>query len=185
MNRKNTIGVGILIVALVVALGIALPGIMRARREPGERSWGAQLREITSAQLTFKHRDLNGDGMEQFWRADLAGLYGLKGKDGKLLRLISLSLALADDRPTTDLSKHGKKAPRQGYWYRAIRHRDEETPDPDRFAVCAFPGDYPHPSKYTFIVDERGVTYRKDLGHGRGLDIIPSESELKKWKRWE
>src|SRR5215831_15801756 len=93
---------------------------------------------IASAQADFRANDRDGNHQNDYWRNDVAGLYGLEVQ-GQALKLIELSVAAADDRPTTNLDKYGTKSPKAGFWYRALPHADEKTRGPDRFAACTFP----------------------------------------------
>jgi hypothetical protein len=149
------------------------------------RSPSVYLKGITSAQADFRANDRDGDGVTQFWRADIAGLYVLAPGGGPAIRLIDPSVALADDRPVSDLSKVGPRAPSHGYWFRALRHADENTLDAkSRFAAECHPADYPKPGRWTFIVDENNTLFRADLGHGRGIDVYPTDDDLKtKWTK--
>lgn len=54
------------------------------------------LKTISSAQADFRVNDRDGDGVNQFWRADIAGLYALAPGGGPAIRLIELSTAAAD-----------------------------------------------------------------------------------------
>jgi len=154
-------------------------------RTHGERSPSTTLKTFTSAQADFRANDRDGDGVAQFWRADIAGLYALSPGGGPAIRLIERSAALADARPVYDLTTPGERAPFLGYWFRAIRHADEMTIDAaSRFAAVAYPAEYPKSGKYTFIVDENNSIFRADLGHGKGLEVYPTDEELKtKWSK--
>jgi hypothetical protein len=155
------------------------------RHNYGERNPSTSLKTITSAQADFRANDRDGDGVNQFWRADIAGLYALAPGGGPAMRLIERCLALADARPVYDLTREGERTPLQGYWYRAIRHADEKTIDAaSQFAAVAYPADYPKSGKYTFIVDENYAIFRADLGHGKGLEVYPTDDELRtKWSK--
>jgi len=193
--RFWVIGIGLLL--LVLAVGVVVPAFdirfdcrscwlfQRHRHGYTERNPSTSLKTITSAQADFRANDRDGDGVNQFWRADIAGLYALAPSGGPAIRLIEGSVALADARPLFDLTREGKRAPKAGYWYRAIRHTDEQTLDAAlRFAAVAYPADYPKSGKYTFIVDENNTIYRCDLGHGRGIEVYPAEDELRaKWAK--
>jgi hypothetical protein len=143
------------------------------------------LKTIVNAQADFRANDRDGDGVPQFWRADIAGLYALAPGGGPAIRLIEQSVALADARRASDYAGLGPKTPQRGYLYRAIRHTDEPKPDAEtRFAAVAFPANYPKPFRWTFIVDERNAIYRADLGHGQGVGVFPTDEELKaKWAK--
>jgi len=123
--------------------------------------------------------------VNQFWRADLAGLYALAPHGGPALRLIERRLALADARPVYEIGAEGERTPLQGYWFRAIRNADEKTIDASsQFAAVAYPAEYSKSCRYTYIVNENNTIFRADLGHGRGIEAFPSEEELKeKWAK--
>jgi hypothetical protein len=157
----------------------------RHRHHSGERNPSTSLKTITSAQADFRANDRDGDGINQFWRADIAGLYALAPGGGPAMRLIELSVAAADDRPMLSIAPYAKPAPYHGYWYRTLRHADEAVIDAKlRFAAECHPADYPKSGRYTFIVDENNTIFRCDLGHGQGLGMYPTDDGLKaKWAR--
>ena len=181
-QRKLGSYLGALGLLAVVAL---LPGRLQSRHTSEERPPSTALKTIASAQADFRANDRDGDGLNQFWRADIAGLYALAPGGGPAIRLIERSLALADARPAYDLSRDGERSPKQGYWYRAIRHADEKTVDAvARFAAVAYPAEYPKTGKYTYILDENNTIFRADLGHGKGLEVYPTDDELRtKWSK--
>jgi hypothetical protein len=168
---------------LVVAVGAAFL-IRGGKPDETERVRGVErcstsspLRSLTSAQADFKSADRDGNGMDDFWRKDIAGLYATPGADRKPIALIPLSLALADESPARDWSGLGARAPVEGYWLRAIPHEDEAPakPDPQRFAYVMYPADVPNPPKYTFIVDENNTIYRTVLPRGMKVTVFPSD----------
>jgi hypothetical protein len=144
-----------------------------------ERPSSFSLKTLTSAQADFRANDRDGDGVKQFWRADVAGLYALAPGGGPAIKLIELSLAAADDRPVVDLSAYAVRSQKAGYWYRAIHHADEDPKalDPNRFAYCAFP-DSVSAGKYIFIVDENNTIFRTAANGRRGVDLFPPTEEL-------
>jgi len=154
-------------------------------RTPEERPASTLLKTLSSAQADFRANDRDGDGVNQFWRADIAGLYALAPGGGPAIRLIGRDLALADARPVYDLTLDGERKPLKGYWFRALRHADEQKIDAaSQFAAEAYPAEYPRTGKYTFILDENNTIFRADLGHGRGLDVFPTDEELRtKWSK--
>lgn len=157
-----------------------------ARCHPSaERSASTSLKTITSAQADFRANDRHGDGVNQFWRGDIAGLYVLRCKkdpEGPAIKLIELSVASADDRPVTDISPYAVRSAKAGYWFRALLHEDEKSPDPNRFAACAFP-DSPSAGTWTYIVDEENFIYRKELKKQRGIDTYPKDPLKEGWRR--
>ena len=154
--------------------------LQKHRHGSHERSASSSLKTLTSAQADFRANDRDGDGVNQFWRVDIAGLYALAPRGGPAIRLIELSVAAADDRPVLRIEPYARRAPKNGYWYRALRHADEASIDAvNRFAAECHPADYPKSGRYTFIVDENNAVFRADLGHGRGIDVYPTDDELK------
>lgn len=164
----------VVIVILVLSFGLCWGCVFGHSSSP-DRTASVNLKSIAVAQTDFRDNDRDGDGVKQFWRADVAGLYA-KAK------LIELPVAAADDRAVSDLSPYG--APRlalRGYWFRAIRHANEDpkAPDQARFAACAFP-DGPNAGTYMYIVDERNIIYRTPAQGRRGVEVFPTEEELAK-----
>jgi type II secretory pathway pseudopilin PulG len=187
LNKNMTIlwslmGGSVLIIAI-----IALPSLAVSNQHSDERNASSSLRTLTSAQEDFRANDRDGDGVHQFWRADIAGLYTLKSRtcpDNGPIKLIELSIASADDRSVSDLTPYAVRSAKAGYWYRGIRHADEKTPSPDRYAIIAFPEKYPESGRFTIITDENKDIYRSDLGHGRGIEVFPTPTELRsKWSK--
>jgi len=171
---------------LLVAAG-AFRGLLMTPCTSFERRPDTSLKTIISAQEEFRSKDVDSDGIRQFWRADVAGLWTFRpGLDPQKppIKLIELSVACADDRPLTDIEQYTPRSAKAGYWFRAIRHADEKAMSPDRYAVVAFPAVYSDDYRYTLVVDERKDIYRMDLGHGRGIEVFPSPAELKtKWSK--
>jgi hypothetical protein len=182
------IGIRIAAWSAVVAFGaLLLPGLFQSQRTSDERRPETSLKTIIAAQEDFRSKDRDEDGIRQFWRPDVTGLYVVRpGGDlaKPVIKLIELSVACADDRPRTSIEQYAVRCPKAGYWFRAIRHADETALSPDRYAVIAFPAKYPDSGRDTFVVDERKDIYRMDLGHGRGIEVFPSPAELKaKWSK--
>lgn len=167
--------------ALPIAYGIAgTPG-----GEPNMRCASASLKTLASAQADFNSNHRAGDEVEGFWRGDVSGLYQLVPKgETTAIRLIELSTAAADGRPTHDVDRHGRRTPKEGYWYRAIRHADEDPakPDPQRFAFCAYPDDLSkHP--WMFVISEGNTIFKAPAVKG-GIDVFPDDRTLlEKWSK--
>lgn len=174
----SILALGLVTLAVVSPL---FPAVREYRRAP--QAPESAIRMILTAQADFRMNRRGGDPLPRFWRADIAGLYALAPGGGPAIKLIEVSLAAADERPRTDLSDHAARAPREGYWYRAIRHANEDPQalDPDRFAYCAFP-DSPEGNGLLYVVDERKTVYRAEARTRRGVEVFPSDQELK--SRW-
>jgi hypothetical protein len=154
------------------------------------------LKGIAQAQLDFRTQDRADTGRDEFWRTDIAGLYAFipatvpkefppssqVGRTSYAIKLIELSVAAADDQPMSDLTPFCVRSPKAGYWFRAMRHEDEVTRSPDRFAACMFPNDRSS-GRWTMIVDEKKVIYYKDLGSERGPEFFPRDPAGAGWKK--
>jgi hypothetical protein len=152
------------------------------QRPSNERLAECALKTLASAQAVFRANDRDGDGVNQFWRGDLAGFHHLLDPRGSKLNLIPVELAAADDYP---IGRLRARRPLHGYWFRAIHHPDEDprSPDPQRFAVVAFPA-HPRAGKYMFIIDENNSIRRCPAVRPDGIDIYPTDEELKQfWSR--
>ena len=165
-----------------------------------ERPASSCLKTIAAAQADFRGNDRDGNRVQDFWRGDICGLYSLlPAGDREMIKLIELSVAGADDaslgRGTIGDLGPGQVAqdqftvfaPKAGYFFRSLRHADE---DPDaldaraRFAACAYPASYSKATRYTFIVDENNTIFRRDLGRPGPPDVFPDEATLRReWSK--
>jgi hypothetical protein len=157
-----------------------LPG----QRASNERQAMTALKTLSSAQADFRTNDRDRDGVTQFWRGDVAGLYTISPPGGLPIRLIEPGVAAADDRP---LALSAPRFPKtfHGYRFRAIRYLDEDPlkPDPQRFAICAYPAS-PAAGKYMFVINENNSIFRSAVVDCNGTDHFPTDDELKaKWGR--
>ncbi len=140
------------------------------------------LQTLVVAQVDFRSNDRDANGVPDFWRGDVAGLYGLRPKGGgEMLHLIEISTAGADDRPVTDPTAYTNRAPKGGYWFRAIRHADEREPSPDRYAFVAFPARYGYRLRWTYVVDERQAIYRKKIRQPGLIEVMPADPVAEGW----
>ncbi len=145
--------------------------------------WSAwvSLRALAIGQEEFRKNDLDGNGVQDYWRRDIAGLYALAPK-GTPLKLIESSIALADKRWEVDPTPYGALGPKSGYVYRTLRFSDEAAPSPDRFAAGAFPT---CDDEYSFVVTNKGAVYCKKLGRPDYLEICPSDPPAEGWLTME
>ena len=158
-----------------------LPG----QRATNERLAATMLKTLASAEADFRANDRDWDGVNQFWRRDVAGLYAMSPPGGMPIRLIDLDVAAADDCPLPNFSHLIPSRTLSGYRFRAIRHADEDPKrlDPQRFAFCAYPA-RPGAGKYMFVIDENNDIRRCPAEDYNGIDIFPTDAELKmKWCR--
>jgi hypothetical protein len=167
--------------AMLLALTMAISLALISCNPPSPKKVPIYMFGI--AQGEFRTNDPDGNGKHDYWRRDIRGLYALKSPQGSPLQLIPKDAALADARPSPEHSTLGKSAPWYGYWYCAIRNEDEvDLADPYRFAICCYPDQY-EPGRRTYIINENGSVYSKDLGKAGGVETFPTAPLSDGWSR--
>lgn len=169
------------------------------------------LRDIVNAQIKFHEavKNLDGNDMEDFWTADVAGLYCLTNRQSSApLELIGASIAAADAEPFAGRYEHkavkyerdriAKWEPYFGYRFRMMEkthdggsYRDDnegsgvKAKHPWVWAACAVPDQYGKTGMITIIVSEKGILYKRDT-KGKPVTRWPEEKELQEsWVRVE
>ncbi len=101
--RRGFTLIELMIVIAIIAIiaAIAIPGILSATRSANERNASSSLKSIVSAQLIFKGSDTDNNGLNDFWTADIKGLYFIaSGTPTPIpIRMIEVSIAQADGNP--------------------------------------------------------------------------------------
>jgi len=141
------------------------------------------LKTIATAQADFRANDRDWNHENDYWRADVAGLYALE-VEGVAIKLIELSVASADRKPSVSMERHSVQSPKAGFWYVSIPHADEVRRGPDRFAASCFPDMLREGQLGTYLISEDNVIHRKLLGHARGVDAHPTKKQLED-QNWE
>lgn len=149
-----------------------------------ERNAFMSLKVILQAQEAFRREDVTASGKHSYWREDIAGLYGLQGRDGQPIKLISLSLAEADDHPITSLSPHGPPSPVEGYRYRSLSFQNETTPLFNHFAACAYPASL-SVSNRIYIISDQGDIFRKAVTRIEPPKVFPDHPEEEGWQKMD
>ena len=172
-----------------------------------ERNATASLKSLVRAQMHFKDNDLDQNGVQDYWTANVAGLYCLQDKtsDKAIAALNDIGVASADTgrysgEYENDNVKYNSElllpvGPKTGYWYRVMQSDGQVKPyaqDTDKtgskvhnlntFAAVAYPVTYDSTGRHTFIVNEPAVVYRKDT-RGRPVLTWPSAKDLS--EEWE
>ena len=169
---------------VLVAVAFLMPGLHEhVPLSPGRAARG-RLVTLLAAERTFRAGDYLGTGEHSYWRPDIAGLRSIEVR-GRALELIDRPLALADDHPATEASGATQAVALEGYWYRSIPFLGEKSPDPNRFAACAYPESYPASGRLTLIIDDEGTVYARDLGPGGRVDVYPEDPLRQGWKKVE
>jgi len=142
--------------------------------------WGlvAELRMLVSAQEEFRRTDADRNGIQDYWRRDVAGLYTMV-LDGRPLKFITLTAARAD--PRSIVPPPDGRRPYYGWWIEAIGFADEKTPDPRRFAYCAWPEDS-NTSEWVFVVSHQGEVFAKRFDRPETLKVFPADPRAEGWR---
>lgn len=125
---------GFTLIELMIVL--AIPGLRQSLRASNERNASASLRTVGVAQADFRSNHRDNNRVQDFWTADVAGLYAIDntptGTPSPVpIRLIEVSVAPADLFPRfpgilssgaygTPVSTYGPTAAKAGYGYIAL-----------------------------------------------------------------
>jgi type II secretory pathway pseudopilin PulG len=206
MRRTSGLTLGeILVISAVVLIvaAIAVPGLLSSRRASNERSASTHLKTIASAEADFRVNDRDGNGVNDFWTADVKGLYTMS----RAAKPIELNVAAADGDGTffaaggenLPLAGFARPEPKSGYWFmsmltdRSLGDAKEATYAQDtggkpsmgavhnlsKFAFTAF-SDSHGEGGMAFIVNESGTVLRhtpRESVRG-GTDVPPGRKGL-------
>ena len=148
--RFPWVGCLVTVVVLVIVAAIAIPGLLSSSRSSNDRNASFTLKTIAAAEADFRGNDRDGNKINDFWTADVKGLYtvtsaAVRGapKEGwnaedPAIRLIELSVAAADGDgqiipaggENMPLSLFAVPSPKAGYWFAALE-RDLTASGPD------------------------------------------------------
>lgn len=170
--------------------------------DANERAAAATLKTIATAQVDFRSNDRDGNLVNDFWAADVSGLYRID--TGVPLKLIERSVATADGRPCVPTDKEGKAhavkligldkaSPKAGYWFAAVeKHEDEKGAatrydagngrNPARFGFCAWPAEHGITGRLSFIINEQYVVWKMNTG-GKPVDLFPADPARSGWTK--
>jgi len=125
----------IIVAIIVIICAIAIPGLLSSQRASNERSASTALKTLSSAEADFRSNDRDWNHENDFWTADVKGLYtmtsakvrgGGTAPDDPPLKLIEIEIAAADVDPTfhaaggENMPLSVPSAARTGYWYAAL-----------------------------------------------------------------
>ncbi|HUR39323.1 MAG TPA: prepilin-type N-terminal cleavage/methylation domain-containing protein [Planctomycetota bacterium] len=139
MNRRGFTLIELMIVIAIIAViaAIAIPGLLSSQRASNERNAATSLKTLTSAEADFRANDRDGNKVNDFWTANVSGLYTMtsaavsgnsNGTMDPAIKLIELSIASADADSTpvaaggenAVLTQFSVSASKAGYWYQAL-----------------------------------------------------------------
>jgi len=161
--------------------------------------------EVYRLQTLLREHDVDKNGVQDYWTADVAGLFRLK-VDGKPLRecypndppRFGTEIEQSDAAPLTPgdtvYAPAGADEPFR-YRFQTVNRDAQAAPyaqDTDRsgkawrntkqFAVCAFPREYPGAGRQTYLINETGVVWFKDTA-GKPVEQFPTDLEADGWSR--
>lgn len=178
--------------ALALVLGVAgaltWSSLRESRRTRNEMEASNSLRILAAAEAEYRAKDRDGNGVPDFWTADVTGLYAAG--------LIDRALAEADSEPLVPLVP--RPVPYKGYYFRALvadnsdRFAGPYRQETDRksgkvhhltkFGFIAFPAEPGVTGKYMWIVNENNSTPRHDMSIPVPRDW-PSDEEHRRWAK--
>jgi len=140
MKERGFTLIELMIVVAIIAIiaAIAIPGLLSSQRASNERNASTSLKTLTSAEADFRSNDRDGNKVNDFWTANVAGLFTMTNANvtgntvnsttDPAIKLIDLSVASADTDPNTpaagneniSLSSFAVPASKAGYWYMAL-----------------------------------------------------------------
>jgi prepilin-type N-terminal cleavage/methylation domain-containing protein len=119
------------VVAVVAAIGIT--GLLSSRRASNERAASSSLKTLASAEADFRGNDRDLNRIQDFWTADVAGLYGVVPVGStEMIKLIEISTAKADFAAAgvaplgvtglaeVDRDAYAAPSPSRGYWFQRM-----------------------------------------------------------------
>ena len=190
--KKGFTLIELMIVVAIIAIiaAIAIPSLLRARQAANETNASAACKGMTAHQAVWRRTDADGNGVQDYWCADVASFYLMKDGDGNLLKYIDIAFAKADYAPLatgaagfngTQLTAGGYDiaVSKAGYYYVAMTTDENanvyatDTNQNDGivgntnnnksdWAMCAFPYAYNKDGIRVFIVNAEGVVYGVD-----------------------
>jgi len=151
-------------------------------------------RAFVWAQIDYHARDLDGDGVTEFaqkFRSTPGEKDGLYWESGEGEDLSPFGPLIADSRAYIVGRQPGD--PYQGYYFRVLTRQGGNVPGGRYdyvingnmiagFAMAAFPAEYGNSGIMTFVVNQQGKVYEKDLGEdtvavGRTMEVYgPDET---------
>ncbi|MEK7468257.1 MAG: hypothetical protein AAB074_12660 [Planctomycetota bacterium] len=174
------IGLGILwfiLEGIAAAIYLARPEpllrrLYRDRIAQGEASAPDGLARIAAQQESLRKDDLDGNGVQDYWTEDIAGLYRFQLARHGRPESMGIDVARADGAEATG----APPIPRDGYLFRTVVGVDSLT----QFAATAYPRTHGEDGFLTFYIDQRGIVWKRDQG-GRPADHRMVNPEAEGW----
>lgn len=184
-------------VLFILTLGVPVAAFLilwlsnHAQQRPvqNDRSALAALQTLRSAEWDFRENDRDGNGINDYWTGDVAGLYRVG--------LIERGMAEADVHPIAPLVP--KPIPYHGYLFFAMIQDDNATPPEvyaqetdlksgkvhhrSKYAFCGYPAEPGVTGNYIYITHE---SYSGLSCPAKGRSVPqnwPKDAEMLQWNR--
>lgn len=172
-------------------------GVLVHNKSSPQRSASVSLKTLATAQADFRSNDRDEDRLQNFWVADVRGLYSIVPKSGEPeIKLIEPSIAMADSAPrpgaggTTYAPPPFEASPKSSYHFRALTHYVDENGRRTaydegngrcfgRYGFIAHPV---NPKFESFIMCETITIWRKQL-NGAVIDTFPRDPAAEGWTK--
>ncbi len=178
---------------LAIVLGfvtiILLPAFTRSHRGGWANETAAigTLRTILSTEAAWRQTDMDGNGGEDFWVADVWGLYACADEHGKPIKAVDVAVGRSDvaplnfsppgPRPFHAVAPPPAPVAKCGYFVEVLQFDEDGSPyaqdlngdgkaceNKSKFGFRVTPQAYGTTGINTYIVNEEGVIYGRDLG---------------------
>ena len=181
-------GLGSITMISMVA-AIAIPNLLSSKLSANETSAIAGLKMLVSCEATWHQQNPAGTSVKTYWTYDISCFNRMHRADCVTkVNFIDIAFAKADAKPFAPANIFGAGVsiedwsktlhiPKSGYHFRMIAKDEDGTAynqvgvggnnipagNQYKFAICAFPAEYGTTGIRTFIVNEGGTIYSKDI----------------------
>jgi len=167
----------ILAAVVLVGVGVAIPRLIRSRISENEPKAALCLRTLHGAQAYWKATDADYSGTKDYNCRDIRSFY-LQTNMSRF-RIVDVALAKADAT--------GSGQAIYGYLFDLLRSDESgntkySTVNRYKFGFVAFPRIYGRTGSRTFVVNQNGTVYGKDIGTTRPHSYPGADPTTRGWE---